>query len=92
LLGEERTDESFRTHVMSAVAEGGRFGLLYLPIAEELDLNPAALGTSVRGTWVDPRTGKREPAGTFEGKPVKVTPPGAGDWLLLLEPAGRPRR
>jgi hypothetical protein len=41
---------------------------------------------------VDPRTGKRAPAGTFEGKPVKVAPPGAGDWLLLLERASRTNR
>jgi hypothetical protein len=87
LLGKDPADESFRTHVMSAVGERGQFGVLYLPVASELEINPAALGTSVRGTWVDPKTGKRDSAGNFDGKPVKVTPPASGDWLLLLERA-----
>jgi hypothetical protein len=92
LLGEETSDESFRSYVMSAVADGGDFGLLYLPASSGLDINPAALGSTVRATWVDPRTGKRDSAGTLPGKPVKVTPPGAGDWLLLLERTGRTGR
>jgi hypothetical protein len=92
LLGEETADDSFRSYVMSAVAEGGDFGLLYLPVATELDVNAAALGNSVRATWVDPRTGKRDSAGTLAGKPAKVKPPAEGDWLLLLERADRTRR
>jgi hypothetical protein len=47
-------------------------------------------GKAARAWWFNPRTGESNSAGEFptSGK-KKFTPPGDGDWVLVLDDASR---
>jgi uncharacterized protein DUF4038/uncharacterized protein DUF5060/collagenase-like protein with putative collagen-binding domain len=81
LLAEDTVDEEFRTYVMSSRSEDGRFAVLYVPAGATLKLNLAPLGGRVRATWIDPRSGRREPSSLTVSKP-----PSTEDWVLILRP------
>jgi len=85
LLAEDPPDPGFRAYPMPARSEDGAFAVVYFPDNPVIALNLSAFRKTVRGTWVDPRTGERKPAGSWKPeKRVDLKTPAAGDWLLIL--------
>lgn len=73
-----------RTH------DGGTV-IAYLPTSRTFTLDMSKLsGKSAKAWWYNPRTGKSQGAGELatNGK-HRFTPPGEGDWLLVLDDASR---
>lgn len=73
----------------AACTPDGNTLLVYMPTPREIVVNlPRMNGKRIRGWWFDPRTGKTQTAGEFPAaKPVRLSPPGAGDWALVLDDA-----
>ena len=71
-------------------ADGGTV-IAYLPTARTftVDMTKVA-GSASKAWWFNPRTGRSEAAGEFPttGR-RKFTPPGEGDWVLVLDDASR---
>lgn len=71
-------------------ADGGTV-IAYLPTARTFTVDMTKIAGSVsRAWWFNPRTGTSEAAGEFPttGK-RKFTPPGDGDWVLVVDDASR---
>lgn len=69
-----------------AMTSDGRVVVVYLPDGQPRELDLADLPTSSwQAAWLDPRSGERTdgPRASADG-PQAVTPPGTGDWVLLL--------
>lgn len=95
-------DDSIRPFVTAGVGElrgldfcsaartpDGRLAMAYLPTARQIciDLTQMA-GPVVKATWFDPILGARTPAGYWPvDAEAPFSPPGAQDWLLILESA-----
>lgn len=71
-------------------ADGGVI-MAYLPTWREVTIDLAKLsGSRARAWWFDPRGGKSYAGGEFStGQPLTLTPPGAGDWALVVEDAAK---
>jgi len=71
-------------------ADGGTV-IAYMPTARPItvDLTKIA-GQAAQGWWFNPRNGKSDSAGTFPTSGThQFTPPGEGDWVLVLDDAAR---
>jgi hypothetical protein len=69
----------------AAQSENGNLFAAYLPGNKAIELDLRHLGTGLHATWFDPVTGKYTPAATLNpGGTQTFTPPGNGDWVLLL--------
>jgi hypothetical protein len=71
-------------------ADGGTV-IAYMPTARPITVDMTKIaGKTATAWWFNPRTGKSDPAGNFptSGK-KRFTPPGEGDWLLVLDDASR---
>lgn len=85
LLAEDPEGDGFRSYMMPARSEDGRFALIYLPANPSVKLNLSGFKRRVNAQWLDPRTGRRSPGGALPpGGQVELKTPGEGDWLLLL--------
>ena len=65
--------------------------IAYLPTARTFTVDMTKMaGKQAKAWWFNPRTGKSESAGEFptSGK-RQFTPPGEGDWVLVLDDAAR---
>lgn len=65
--------------------------IAYLPTARTFTVDMTKVsGKQAKAWWFNPRTGKSESAGEFptSGK-RQFTPPGEGDWVLVLDDAAR---
>lgn len=71
-------------------SDGGTV-IAYMPTARAIAVDLTQIcGRKVQAWWYDPRSGKPEPAGEFEAKSTReFAPPGDGDWVLVLDDAGR---
>jgi hypothetical protein len=76
-------------YIAACRAPDSRWALLYLPMSRAVTIRlNQLLAARVNATWIDPRTGERK---TGNEVPVSAwtlhtyTPPGNGDWILLLE-------
>ncbi len=86
LLAEDAADPEYRKYAMPARAADGSFALIYLPGNPAGQLNLTGFRRAVKGTWIDPRNGRRLPAKDLPpDAAVPWTTPGDGDWLLLLQ-------
>lgn len=86
LLAEEPPQTDFRSYPMPARSEDGSFAVVYLPANPTGKLDLTGFNSTVSATWVDPRTGKRTPAGEWEPvSGVEWKTPFEGDWLLVLQ-------
>lgn len=86
-LGEiEGTDylAAGRTHDGSTV-------IAYLPTSRTIRVDMTRIaGSEVKSWWFDPRKGVASDAGTFPASGTQeFTPPGEGDWVLVLDNAAR---
>jgi hypothetical protein len=78
-------------YLAAARTEDGATVIAYLPTARTftVDLTKIA-GKAAKAWWFNPRTGKSDPAGEFPTTGKKqFTPPGDGDWVLMLDDASR---
>jgi hypothetical protein len=58
----------------------------YLPGARTVTVNPAILlGTQIHAQWFNPATGAYTDLGTLSKTSRSYTPPGSGDWVLLID-------
>ncbi len=78
-------------YLAAARTEDGETVIAYMPNARPIAVDMTKLkGKTVRGWWFNPRTGKSESAGDFpSGGKKRFTPPGEGDWVLILDDASR---
>jgi len=65
----------------------GSYALVYFPLAEQtLRIDARTLRGPLAARWLDPRTGKRHPAGEHSADLLTFTSPIAGpDWVLILD-------
>ncbi|HVP49195.1 MAG TPA: glycoside hydrolase family 140 protein [Bryobacteraceae bacterium] len=78
-------------YLAAARTEDGGTVIAYLPTARTfiVDMTKIA-GKSAKAWWFNPRTGKSDAAGEFPTTGKKqFTPPGEGDWVLVLDDASR---
>ncbi|QKZ12996.1 glycoside hydrolase family 140 protein [Spirosoma sp. KUDC1026] len=73
---------------------GNDYAFIYSTVGKPFTVNPGKIsGRSVTATWFDPRTGKTQPAGTFDNQqPKQFSPPSKGygqDWVLVLDDADK---
>ncbi|QIP15633.1 DUF4038 domain-containing protein [Spirosoma aureum] len=73
---------------------GNDYAFVYTAIGKPFTVNPGKIsGKTIKATWFDPRTGKTQPAGTFDNqKPQQFAPPSKGygqDWVLVLDDTAR---
>jgi hypothetical protein len=73
---------------------GTDYAFIYTAIGKPFTVNQGKIsGKSIKATWFDPRTGKTQPAGTFDNqKPQQFSPPSKGygqDWVLVLDDTAR---
>jgi len=86
LIADPPHDLSFRSHIGAAASDVGDLALLYLPDNPEIEVRLDHLVRPIRAQWVDPRTGVRYEAGSLPNRGSRaLSPPGQGDWLLLLD-------
>jgi hypothetical protein len=76
-------------YVTAAFTQDGSTLIAYMPTARTITVDLTKLsGGEVNGWWFDPHTGCTEPVGKFATSgPVQLTPPGDGDWALVLDDA-----
>ena len=79
--------KSFLKRPVFARTESFDTALAYLPTQEPIALNLEGFPEKLRARWYNPRTGEylghsEEPAPSSR---VHFTPPGSGDWVLVLE-------
>jgi hypothetical protein len=69
-------------HIAAARSPEGDLALVYLPTEAPITLTG---GSGLQAEWFNPRTGDRTPTDLpQEGGTIRVLPPTAGDWVLLL--------
>ncbi len=78
-------------YLAAARADDGGTLIAYLPTARPFTVDMSKLtGKTAQAWWFNPRTGKSDAAGQFETTGKKqFTPPGEGDWVLVLDDASR---
>lgn len=76
---------------VTALADDGSFALSYLPSPRPLTVDLGRLaGDRVQAAWFNPRTGETTTIDETPGKTRRTfTPPGEGDWVLVLDTAAR---
>lgn len=81
----------FLYHAVTALADDGSFALSYLPSPRPLTVDLGRLaGERVQAAWFNPRTGETTTIDETPGKTRRTfTPPGEGDWVLVLDTAAR---
>ncbi len=73
---------------------GTDYAFIYSAAGKPFTVNPGKVsGKRVTATWFDPRSGKAQPAGTFDNqRPMLFKPPTQGygqDWVLVLDDVAR---
>ncbi|MCC9076333.1 DUF4038 domain-containing protein [Litorilinea aerophila] len=87
LLVEQPGREDVTRTVLVSASDAGDLVVAYTPQPVTLRLRTAELAAGLAGTWWDPRTGTQHPLDFLPaGEEVALTTPGAGDWLLILQP------
>jgi hypothetical protein len=78
-------------YLAAARTRDGGTVIAYLPTSRAFTVDMTKIaGKSVRAWWFNPRDGKWDPAGEFPASGKRqFTPPGEGDWVLVLDDASR---
>jgi hypothetical protein len=76
------------TYATTAYAADGSTIIAYLPTSRTVTVSGSRLaGSSMVASWYNPVTGVFAVIGTFPLAARTFTPPGAGDWVLVLDAA-----
>jgi hypothetical protein len=77
-------------YLAAARTSDGRTVIAYLPTTRTFTVDMTKIsGNSANAWWFNPRTGRSSSAGEFATKGTKqFTPPGEGDWVLVLDDTG----
>ncbi len=71
--------------VSTAFLDDGSLSISYLPTARPVTVDLTQLsGAGVEVRWLNPRTGEYFTRGKLPRTKQKISPPGAGDWVLIL--------
>ena len=78
-------------YLAAALTHDGSTAIAYMPTARAITVDLTKIcGKSVQAWWFDPRTGEAQAAGEFATTgSVEFEPPAEGDWVLVLDDAGR---
>lgn len=78
----------------TAATPDGSLTVAYMPTPRTVTVDLARMaGDRVSAAWFDPATGDRHAAGEHSlAGLTEVTPPGDGDWVLVLEAVGKGQR
>ena len=78
-------------YLAAARTEDGALVIAYMPTARAITVDMTKIaGKSAKAWWFNPRTGKSTAAGEFPTTGKKqFTPPGDGDWVIVLDDASR---
>jgi Protein of unknown function (DUF4038)/Putative collagen-binding domain of a collagenase len=78
-------------YLSAARTRDGGTVIAYLPTARTFTVDMTKIsGKSATAWWFNPRSGKADSAGSFpSGSAKQFTPPGEGDWVLVLDDAAR---
>jgi len=76
-------------YVAAGRTTDGKTAIAYLPNRKTITVDLSRMaGPRVKGWWFDPRTGQASAVAEFPASgPQKFTPPGEGDWVLVLDTA-----
>ncbi|MCD6352283.1 MAG: DUF4038 domain-containing protein [Armatimonadetes bacterium] len=83
LLAAQPGEQDVRHFVMASASKERDLVVVYTP-GGPVKLKADALKRPAQAQWYDPRTGKTAPAADLAEGTVELTPPGEGDWLLLI--------
>jgi hypothetical protein len=78
------------SHATAAMASDGSSIIVYLPTARQVTVNPGQLQPgNLNVWWYDPSTGaaSQDPGSYTTSVPLTLTPPTAGDWVLVVDAA-----
>ena len=78
-------------YLAAARTSDGSTMIAYMPTSRTIGVEMSKLaGREVKGWWYDPRNGKAREAGKYRASGRReFTPPGEGDWVLVLDDADR---
>ena len=78
-------------YLSAARTPNGVTVIAYMPTPRTVTVDMTKIaGSAAAGWWFDPRSGKANSLGTFETRGKRqFTPPGDGDWVLVLDDAAR---
>jgi hypothetical protein len=78
-------------YLSAARTHNGATVIAYMPTPRTVTVDMTKIaGSAAAGWWFDPRSGKANSLGTFETRGKRqFTPPGEGDWVLVLDDAAR---
>ena len=78
-------------YLAAARTSDGSTLIAYMPTSRRISVEMSKLaGREVKAWWYDPRNGKAAAAGIYPASGrQEFTPPGEGDWVLVLDDAAR---
>ena len=78
-------------YLAAARTADGNTVIAYMPASRSITVDMTRIsGSQARAWWFDPRSGSVSKAGDFATQGVhKFTPPGPGDWVLVLDDASK---
>lgn len=76
-------------YLTAALTADGSTLMAYLPTAREISVDLSKMpGRQVHAIWFNPRTGQPSEPTTYRNQGVqKMSPPGEGDWALIVDDA-----
>jgi hypothetical protein len=80
-------------YLAAARTSDGSTMIAYMPTSRTTSVDMSKIAASqVKAWWFDPRNGKTSAAGMFPASGMReFTPPGEGDWVLVLDDAAKQR-
>ncbi len=91
LLTGGNGDVNTGNYAAAALTKDGSTAIVYTPDNRKLTMNLTRIsGTKTHAWWFEPSSGKYIDLKLFSDSPTQpFTPPSAGDWVLILEGAGK---
>lgn len=85
LLVEQPGFKHVELFVAACRSEKGEIALIYTPEMQSLNLNLSHMKKPFEAVWINPRREEEVRIGVFSCDRLNLTPPGPGDWLLILK-------
>jgi len=83
--------DDVKRRMVLAKSAAGDLAVAYLPDNDAIEIDVSEFPAALEARWFDPVRGRyTAAAGRIEDKGIRrLTPPAKGDWVLLLQRAGR---